>query len=503
VTAAQVKDVVARRLGALNRTVGWSVPPRLAALARPGATEDDPAPPLPEGPAEASARKADPPAEPDAKPTFRGGREAPLDLTVPRGPAGGVVLAPRVETLPNGMTVLLLRRPGPAVVSFAYHCPAGQLVESKPGIAYLTGDLLDEGAGERSSVQIAETLDFLGASLGTGATGARARCLAKDSNEVLGILADCVRRPRFDADDVAKVKGAIASELAAEADDPGTVGRNAFAKALYGDHPMGRPGRGDRESVASLTREDVVAHHSSFFTPDRSTLAVVGDFDPDAMAAAVRARFGDWKASGVARPALPEPKPLAKAVRIDLPMEGKSQSNVFLGNLGIRRNDPDYAALLVMDYILGTGPGFSDRLSKDLRDEQGLAYTVRGNVSGSAGEEPGTFTGYVACLGTDLDRAIAGMQGHIRRIREEPVTEQELADAKSYLQGSLVFRYETSEQIAGALIDMHRFGLGFDYPAKFPAMVDSVTREDVLRVAKKHLHADAMALVVSGWTGGK
>jgi zinc protease len=126
-------------------------------------------------------------------------------------------------------------------------------------------------------------------------------------------------------------------------------------------------------------------------------------------------------------------------------------------------------------------------MSKDLRDEQGLAYTVSGNGSRSAAEEPGTWTGFIACLGDDLPRAVDGVLGHVKRIRSETVTDQELADAKSYLVGTQVFRYETSEQVAAELLSLQRFGLGFDWPAKYPAAVEAITKEDVLRVAKRLL----------------
>jgi zinc protease len=447
------------------------------------------------------ARKGDVPAEPDAAPSFRGGRERPIDLSIPKGRAGAVRLAPRVEKLPNGLTLLLQRQGTIPVVSFALHVPAGQLQEAKPGLAVLTGDLLDEGAGERSAEEIADRLDFLGATLSTGATGARARCLAKDADAVLDLLADVVLRPRFADSDLEKCRRSQLSEIAASDDDPAAVGRKAFLKAIYGDHPLGRPALGDAASVSTLTREDVVAHHGRWFAPGEGILAVCGDFDPDAMVAAVRSRFGEWKPGGGAKAAIPEVKPLEKTVRLDLRMPGKTQSNVYIGNLGIRRNDPDYAAVLVLDHVLGTGPGFSDRLSKDLRDEQGLAYTVYGNATRSAGEEPGTFTAFIACLGNDLPKGLDGILGHLRRIREEAVTDQELADSKSYLVGSQVFKYETTEQVASTLVDLQRFGLGFDYPERFPAMIEAVTKEDVLRVARKHVRPEACAIVVSGWTG--
>jgi zinc protease len=513
VTAADVKAAVGKYLVARNRTVGWSIPEGQAGLAVPPApVADGPsvpaaaadAPGAPEAPAAAEApamaRKAAPPEEAGAAPTFRGGRSRALDLSIPKGPAGAVRIAPRVERLPNGLTVLLQRHGTLPVLSVELHVPAGQLVEAKPGLSWITGDLLDEGAGERNAEQIADALDFLGASLSTSPLGVRAHCLSKDTEAVLDLVADVLLRPRFSESDVEKCRQVQLSEIAAADDNPQAVGRKAFLKAIYGDHPYGRPAMGDAESVKSITRDEILGHHGKWFVPDDAVLAVAGDFDPDAMLASLRRRFGDWKAGKPVRPA-PEVKPLEKAVRIDAAMEGKSQSNVFVGNLGIRRTDPDYAAQLVLDHVLGTGPGFSDRLSKDLRDEQGLAYTVYANAFRSASEEPGTFNAFIACLGDDLPKAIDGLFGHLRRIREEPVSDVELADAKSYLVGSQVFKYETSEQVAAILVDLQRYGLGFDYPAKFPAMVDAVTKEDVLRVARKNIRPDQGVVVVSGYVG--
>jgi zinc protease len=406
-----------------------------------------------------------------------------------------------VERLPNGLTVLLQRHGTLPVTAFDLHLPAGMLVEAKPGVAALVGDLLDDGAGERSAEQIAETVDFLGATLATDATGARVRCLSKDADAVLDLLADVVLRPRFEASEFEKAVRTHLTELAAEDENPVLVGRKAFLKAVYGDHPYGRRPNGDPATLRTVTREDVAAHHAKWFVPDRAILAVAGDFDPGAMLAAVERRFGSWKPGGAAPPALPAPPAIAATVRIDVPMEGKTQSNVHIGSLAIRRTDPDYAALLVLDHVLGTAPGFSDRLSRDLRDEKGLAYSVWGNATRSAAEEPGTWTGYIACLGDDLPRAVEGILGHMRRIRDEPVSPGELEDAKSYLVGSQVFRYETTEQVAAELVGLQRFGLGFDYPARFPALVGAVTREDVQRVARKYLRPDACAIVVSGYVG--
>jgi len=504
VTAAEVRAAAARWLTARNRTVGWSIAPALSGLATPAAkapTVEEAraataAAPPPLDPA--AARKPEVPAEPGVSATFRGGRTRALDLAIPAGNAGRVRIEPQVHRLENGMTVLLLPRPGLPVLAFSLYVDAGQLREAKPGLAYIVGDLLDEGAGDRSSAEIAETLDFLGAALGTGPSGARARCLSKDADQVLGLLADVVMRPRFEPAELEKVRAAVLSEIAAEEDDPTTQARKGFLKEVYGAHPWGRLPRGDRESVAAITRDDVLAHWKAFHAPASAILAVTGDFEAGAMLSRVKQRFGAWAGGGPRVPPLPAlaaaTKPVAKTIRLP----DKQQCNLFVGNLGLRRKDPDYIPVLVMDHVLGTGPGFTDRLSKDLRDGQGLAYTVYARCAASAGEEPGTFTAFIGCSPADLPRAREGIFGHLRRIREEPVTEEELRDAQSYLTGSQVFRYETTEQLAGILVDLHRFGLGFDYPERFPALVNAVTREDVQRVARKYVLPDVAVTVVSG-----
>jgi zinc protease len=502
VTPEMAKAAAARYLTPTGRTVGWAVSPEVAALAtpRPDGVPVGPPVPIAVTDGDVSARKAEPPEEPNAQPTYEGGRRRPLDLNVPRGAGSESVLSPEAVTLGNGLRVLLLTRRDLPVVSMQMHISAGPLVESRPGLASITGDLLSEGAGGRSSEEIANILDFLGASLGSGGSGVSARCLSKDTEVVFGLLADVVRKPHLDAGELEKVRAVILSDLSISDLEPVTVGRKAFLDAVYGGHPYGRLSQGDADSVTAITLDDVKAHHARWFSPDRSVLAVVGDFDVASMKRWIEARFGDWKPTGATSPALPELTARTEPVVIQKPMAGKNQSVLFMGNVAIRRNDPDYAALLVMDHILGTGPGFSDRLSKDLRDEQGLAYTVYGRTAYNSGEEPGTFTGYIACLGDDLQRAMEGMRGHIRRIREEPVSEEELADAKSYLTGSLVFRYETTGQMASALIEMERFGLGFDYPARFQRDIAAVTREDIQRVARKHLHEGRMVTVVAGAT---
>ena len=179
-------------------------------------------------------------------------------------------------------------------------------------------------------------------------------------------------------------------------------------------------------------------------------------------------------------------------------MPEAEQLQFLMGHPGIRRKDPDYYKLLVMDYVLGTGPGFTDRLSSRLRDREGLAYTVTANICSSASEEPGLFTCYIGTEAKNLDRAKKEFLEELKRIRTEPPKDSEVDDVKKYLLGQLPFEFTTNEQVAGRLISIERFHLGFDYLADFRRAISAVTPQDVLEVARKHLDPDHMVLVVAG-----
>jgi zinc protease len=172
--------------------------------------------------------------------------------------------------------------------------------------------------------------------------------------------------------------------------------------------------------------------------------------------------------------------------------------HLYLGHLGITRNDPDYYKLLVMDNVLGTGPGFTDRLSATLRDRQGLAYTVNASITGNAGNQRGTFLGFIGTAGKDFIRARDGFVAEIAKMTEAPPTAQEVDDAKKYLLGSLPFRFTTMSDVAGQLLEAERYGLGFDFLEKYRKEVEAVTVADVHAVAKKHLHPKSLTIVAVG-----
>jgi zinc protease len=271
----------------------------------------------------------------------------------------------------------------------------------------------------------------------------------------------------------------------------------AFNELVYGAHPLHRPSHGYPETVEKLTREDLRDFHRRFFAPNNGLLSIVGDFRISELLPKVERRFGGW----AARPQVfPEhPRPLFQTERrVKYITMAAQQVNIYLGHLGVERTNPDYYALQVLDTILGGGAGFTARIPQRLRDEMGLAYTTFASITMTAGLDPGRFIAFIGTSPENMNLAIEGLLNEIRRVIAEPVTAQELQDAKDYLTGSFVFAFESSGQIARFLVHAEVYGLGFDYIEKYPQYIRSITIEDVNRVARKYLDCENYTLVVVG-----
>ncbi len=432
-----------------------------------------------------------------------GGGDGPAEepRRAPRGPAAGPVpsrhLSPVVRVLANGLTLIAARDDTVPVLAVAVHARDARLREAKPGLAEFHGEYLLEGAGDRDAEALAFEIERRGARISTSAHGLTARARSEEAESLVGLLADLLGRPRFPAASLPALRQRQIAKIAAEQDDPATVGAQALRAAVYGPHPLGRPGLGTPESVAEFTEANVRSHHETFFSARNLVLAAVSDLPPEDLLAlledALAGLPGTVAPAAAPLPAIPDP--VAGETRI---VRDTDQAHVFLGHRGVRRSDPDFIPLLVMDFVLGRGPGFTDRLSRTLRDRDGLAYEVWAGIAGSADEEPGTFTAYIGTSPATATRAADGIVAEVRRMREAPPEPAELSGAKAYLTGSFAFSWETAEQIAARLVDLHRLGLGFDYPDRYAALVNAVTAEDVLRVAREHLDPDRLTKVVVG-----
>jgi zinc protease len=403
--------------------------------------------------------------------------------------------------LPNGLTLLLLEDHRLPIVSAEALVKNTRLTEpaDKAGVANLVGEMLDEGTATRTGQQIAAAIEDMGAILKTRASGCTIEVLAPDRTIGLTLFFDCLYHATFPAEELDRKRAQILSELADDEQRADVRAMRAFAETIYGaKHPLSRPSKGLVPIVEKLTSADCQAFHAARFVPNNTIVAVVGDFvTADVVAEITRLTAGG---TSVAPPKVdfPSIQPLPAFTQKIITMPESAQLYMLFGHAGILRLDPDYYKLLVMDYVLGTGPGFTDRLSSTLRDRQGLAYTVSATITGNAAEVVGTFTG---SIGTFPDKFVPVKDGflkEINRIRDETPTDQEVQDARTYLVGSLPFRFTSTAGIAEELLQIERFNLGFDYVDTFRKAVAAVTPADVQAVARKHLQPDHLALIAAG-----
>jgi zinc protease len=432
---------------------------------------------------------------PGAKqPVARQHRDTPA-----KGAATFDLKSAKTVTLDNGLKLLLLENHRLPIVAVEAHVARVKLHEpaDRVGVAALTGRLLEEGTTTRTGPEIARLIEDAGGHLDMSASGGSVRVLADDTDLGLDLLFDCLMNPAFRDDDVESKRDQLLSQLAEDEKKPDERANRAFKAAVYGKHPFGRPSAVS-DVVKKLTPKDLADFHRRVFAPNNTVVAIVGDFDTDKVLASVKKRTTGWKRADLPKPSPPAPPAPDQPSQSIISDANAAQLTVYLGHLGITRNNPDYYKLLVMDNVLGTGPGFTDRLSASLRDRQGLAYSVSARITGNAGEEPGTFTGYVGTFPDKFADVKAGFLKEIKRIREEVPSKDEVEDAKQYLTGSLAFTLTTCEQAADLLIAIDRYQLGADYLNDYRKAVEAVTPDDVRTVAKKYLHPDKLVLVAAG-----
>jgi len=402
--------------------------------------------------------------------------------------------------LPNGLTLLLLEnRRLPIFVAQAYVKNVRLLEpDDKAGLATLTGRLMDEGTAKRTGAQIAELIEDVGGSLGMGLGGSSLKVLAPDRKLGLSLFFECLMAPAFPKEAFQRQQTIQLTEIADAETQPDDRASRMYSSLIYGAHPFGRPSLGRAETVKKLTPEDCKAFHRLLAVPNNTVVAIVGDFDTKQVIAEITQITADWKKASVPTPNPAAVKTPDQFVEKVVTMPDAERLYFYMGSPGIRRSNPDYYKLLVMDYILGTGPGFTDRLSGRLRDREGLAYTVRANITSSAGEEPGDFTCYIACEPKNFLRVKEMFLEELNRIIKEQPTAEEVDDAKKYLLGNLAFRFTSNDRIAGQLLGIERYQLGFGHLDDFRKAVSAVTAADVHAVAKKYIDPQKMVLVVAG-----
>ena len=415
-------------------------------------------------------------------------------------PALAAEIVPTRVVAPNGMTVLVLEQHFLPIVEVLALVKTGSAQDppDKAGLANLVASLLDEGTATRTSKQLAEQIDFVGGSLEVRAsedfTTASARVIKKDIELGFTLLADILQHPAFPKAEFERIRSQILGEMASDNDDPGHVAMKAFNQLVFHGHPYRWPLNGTEESLGKISHADVLNFYNREYVPTQVILTVVGDVTAEQVATLVDSHFGSWK-----KPALP-----ARTIKKATPLQRKTvqliqkeltQSNVILGHGGISRTNPDFYAVTVMNYVLGAG-GFSSRLMGSIRDKQGLVYGIMSHFD--ARLMPGSFWVNFQTRTETTNQAIQSVLDELKNIREAPVSDQELSEAKSFLMGSFPLRLDSTAKLTQVLAQVEFYGLGFEYFSQYPKWIERVTKEDVQRVAKQYLDPQRYALVVVG-----
>jgi zinc protease len=315
--------------------------------------------------------------------------------------------------------------------------------------------------------------------------------LKKDIEKGFEIFSDILLNPTFPEEEVKRNKELIKGSLKQSEEEPSFVATKAFKQAVFGDLPYGRLVPGSAETIDGITREEIERFYSAYYRPNNAILSVVGDITDSELRTLIQRFFPHWKTTGIpGRPSVLATERARKTILID---RNLTQANIILGHVGIGRDNPDYYAVSVMNYILGGG-GFSSRLMQTVRDEMGLAYDIHSFFTSD--KYAGLFQVGAQTKNRSAKTVIAEILKQMEKIRSAPVSDRELNDATAYLTGSFPRRLDTNRKIADLLAAIEFYGLGLDYVEKYPQYINAVTKEAVLSVARKYLDPEKYVLVV-------
>jgi zinc protease len=406
-------------------------------------------------------------------------------------------MVPQRSILGNGMILLTSEQRALPMVSIELLIDAGSRHDApkQEGLANLTARLLTYGTQRRTALQISDTLDFIGADLSAGCgedlANVSMTVLKKDLATGLELLAEVLTLSTFPQEEIDRQKQSIIASIKAREESPGDIAQRRFAAALYPQSPYGRPVEGSEASVKGLEQQSLKAFYERYYRPNRTILSVVGDISHQEIARALNEAFRSWpKGEPATAPVAPSKVGSAETIRVNKDL---TQANIIFGHEGVGRENSDYYAIQVMNYILGGG-GFASRTLDSIRNERGLAYSVYSYFSAEKGH--GTFELVMQTKNDTALEAIRIAKAEIRRMREELVTEEELSDAKDYLTGSFPLRFDTNRKVANFLAQVEYFQLGLDYPERYPDLIRKVTRKDVQRVAQTYLKPETLITVI-------
>jgi len=409
---------------------------------------------------------------------------------------------PSIEksTLANGLRIWTVRHSAVPVVNFSLLVCRGAADDppGKEGLAAIAVDMLDEGSGGRSAIEMHEALAAIGAHLesdiGSDAALLGTTVLSRFAAEALTLLGDFAVRPSLAGEDFARVRRLRLNRLTQLRDMPGAVADRAFVRLLYGSHPYGHTPLGTEEALDRLTIDDVRAFHAGLVRPTEAILVTVGDCEHAAIVRLAEDAFEGWH--GSADRAQPAPGPVSRAPRLAVvPRPGAPQSELRIGQIAASRSSPDYHALVAANLVLGGQ--FVSRVNLNLREDKGVTYGAR--TAFDFRRLPGPFALNVSVDTNATALAIAESLAEISAIRGlRAVTPEELALGVATLTRGYARGFETAEQVARAVTQIALYDLPDSYFADFVPAIERLTAEEVTRAAAAYLEPSALTTLVVG-----
>lgn len=429
-----------------------------------------------------------------------------LDRTTPPlpGPITEIKFPTFITTkLSNGIPVYLVENHEQPLVSISLYLGGGSSSDSEgtQGLASMMSEMLNKGTTKRTATEIAETIDFVGGSLGASAswdtTLISTSVLSRYIDIAIDLQSDIVLNPAFADSELSRIRTQRLANIMQAKSDPGYLADVVFSKAVYGNHPYGFEAAGTESSVTGMQADSLRNFYSSLISAPGAFFIVAGDVTEKEIVEKLSTAFGSLVSTGgiavpTPFPAPPEQRPETRVVLIEKAQA--VQSAIRVGHLGITRSHPDYVPLYVLNMLLGGY--FNSRINQNLRERNGFTYGARSYFD--ARKQSGSFVVSTEVRTEVTAAAVLEIKNEIAAITEKPVEPAELQMVKQYIIGSFPLSIETPQQVANRIASLVLYDLGMDYYDRFRDDVAKVTADDLLRAAKQHLHPDSLVIGVSG-----
>jgi len=401
-------------------------------------------------------------------------------------------------TSPGGLDAWLVEEHSIPFVALEIRFRGGTSLDApgKRGAVNLMTGLLEEGAAGMDARAYAAAREALAAhfrfNAGDDSLSVSARALTENRDEAMALLHAALVEPRFDADAIERVRGQVLAHLKSRATDPDALASDAFNAMAYGDHPYGSYDSGTPESVAALTRDDILDAYRGTIALDRVYIAAVGDIAPDELGALIDGLLGDLPATGAP---MPEDVAFGASGGLSITHFPSPQSVAQFGHRGIGIDSPDFFAAYILNTILG-GSGFNSRLMDEVRKKRGLTYGIRTYLVDADRSE--AVVGRVSTVNPRMGETVRVVRDEWEKIATDGVTAEELAAAKTYLTGAYPLRFDGNAPIARILVAMQLDERSPDYVKTRNAQIDAVTLEETNRVAAELYRPEALRFVIVG-----